>query len=288
MIARKIKIFLEMIKFEHSIFALPFAYLGLFLASNGLPKAATFFWVTLAMVALRTAGMSLNRLIDQPIDAENPRTKMRALPSGLLTRRFAWVIAWCSIAVFIYSARELNSLCFRLSPIPVFFVWIYPYLKRWTWISHWVLGLTLGMAPYGGWLAVRPEWSWIPGMLAFAVATWVGGFDVFYALQDVQFDKSRGLKSLPARFGIDRSVLVAKSSQGFTVLAFIVLGILFPLGLFYWIGVIAVSILIYREHQLVTKFGLAQINEAFFNMNAWVSVVIFVATFLDLTFIHHG
>ena len=289
---KKLKIFLEMIKFEHCIFALPFAYLGFVLAAYREKVTVTktgdshlfliFLWVTLAMVSLRTAAMALNRLVDEPIDAENPRTQTRALPAGLLTRQFTWLAALASIGIFIFAASRLNPLCFALTPIPIFLIWIYPYLKRWTWLSHWVLGLVLGLAPYGGWLAVRPEWSWIPGILTVAVTSWVGGFDVFYSLQDAEFDKMKGLKSLPARFGTSRAVFIAKSSQGLTVLAFVALGLLFPLGLFYWIGVGAASCLIVREHKLVSDFGLSKINEAFFNMNAWVSVIIFFATLLDL------
>ena len=285
---KKIKIFLEMIKFEHSIFALPFAYLGLFLASNGLPKFSTFVWVSIAMVSVRTLAMTLNRLIDQSLDAENPRTKSRALPAGVLSRRFAWFVALCSILVFLFSTRRLNSLCFALSPIPLALVWIYPYLKRWTWVSHWFLGFILGIAPYGGWLAVRLEFSWIPAMLMIAVTTWVGGFDVFYSLQDAEFDKINGLHSLPAKFGMEQAILIGKLSQGITILALVILGFLFPLGVFYWIGISALSVFIYREHRLVTNFGFSKINEAFFNMNAWVSVVIFAATFLDLMVHHHA
>ncbi len=284
MVLNKTKTFLEMIKFEHSIFALPFAYLGMFLAAEGFPSFRIFFWVTIAMVSLRTAAMGLNRLVDHSIDGKNPRTRNRALPKKLLTREFTWAAVMISLFIFFLSAFQLNPLCFRLSPIPVLLAWAYPYFKRWTWLSHWGLGLVLGIAPYGGWLAVNPEWSWIPGWLTIAVATWVGGFDIFYALQDMDFDRSKGLKSLPVRFEMKRAITIAKLSQGVTVFSLIMVGFLFPLGLFYWIGILAVSALIYREHQLVTQFGLEKINEAFFNMNAWVSVIIFIATFCDLVF----
>lgn len=286
----KIRIFLEMIKFEHSIFALPFAYLGLFLAhaqvkadnANESRLWVTFFWVTVAMVTLRTVAMSLNRLIDQPIDSLNPRTENRALPKKLLSRSFTWFAAFFGMGIFILATSELNTLCFALSPIPIALVWIYPYLKRFTWLSHWVLGLTLGVAPYGGWLAIYPEWSWTPGILTIAVTCWVSGFDVFYALQDEAFDRRNGYFSLPASFGSQNAILIAKISQGITVLAFVALGVVMNLGILYWVGVGVATALIIYEHQLVGRFGLTKINEAFFNMNAWVSVIIFAGTFSEL------
>ena len=302
---RKIKVFLEMIKFEHSIFALPFAYLGFFLAlaQTQVPGTSTstgarhlfdlfednpqvwhqFIWVTIAMVAMRTAAMCFNRLLDHQIDAENPRTQNRALPKGLLTRRFTWIAAFLGVYVFMAAAGQLNDLCFTLAPIPIALALVYPLTKRWTWFAHWVLGLTLGIAPYGAWLAVKTEWNWIPGLLTIAVTSWVGGFDIFYALQDEAFDRKAGLHSLPARWGAASAIVVAKLSQGVTVAALIGAGILAGLGVFYWIGVALVSALIYHEHRLVDRFGLQKINEAFFNANAWVSVIIFAAVFLDLT-----
>lgn len=294
MLFRKIKIFLEMIKFEHSIFALPFAYLGLLLAhtvtvteKGNSHIGSTFFWVTICMVSLRTAGMAINRLLDQSIDAQNPRTRQRALPAGLLTRQFTWIISVISLVIFVLSAAKLNPLCLALSPIPIILVWIYPLMKRYTWASHWVLGITLGLAPYGGWLAARPEWSWVPGILSIAVTAWVAGFDVFYSLQDLEFDRRVGLKSLSSRFGAGKAIFIAKFSQGLTVLAFILLGMIVPLGIFYWISVFVVSLLIYREHQLVNQHDLSRLNEAFFNMNAWVSVVIFAGALIDIL-VHHA
>ncbi len=294
---KKIAVFLEMIKFEHSIFALPFAYLGFVLAINPEKVTVTkigdshlfaFLWVTLAMVSLRTAAMTLNRLIDHKIDQENPRTKSRALPAKLLTRRFTWIVAVSGLCVFIYSAYQLNPLCFYLSPIPIALGWIYPYLKRWTWFSHFVLGLTLGLAPYGGWLAVRPELNLLPALLTIGVTSWVFGFDVFYALQDAEFDRKKGLHSLPVRVGADRAIFIAKICQGFTIAAFVLLGLLASLGIFYWIGIVFAAGFIYHEHRLVSRFGLSKINQAFFNMNAWVSVVLFAAVFADFLWSHRG
>lgn len=278
----KVKTFFEMIKFEHSVFALPFAYLGMVLAAHGMPEFGTFLWVTVVMVSMRTAAMTFNRLIDHAIDAQNPRTKQRALPAGLLTRRSAWIAAMLSVAIFFFAASRLNGLCLALAPIPLCLVWIYPYLKRWAWFSHWVLGFILGIAPFGGWLAVRPEWSWTAAWLTVAVTSWVGGFDIFYSLQDVEFDRVKGLKSVPVMLGSERAVLVGKLSQSLSVLSLAAVGLTFPLGNVYWIGLALVAGFLWREHRLVSKFGLSKIDEAFFNMNAWVSVVILLAAFLDL------
>ena len=281
---QKIKIFLDLIKFEHSIFALPFAYLGLFLAEGGFPRFHIFVWLTMAMVALRTSGMCLNRLIDQPIDEKNPRTRSRISQINLLTRSFLWSAALVSLVIFIFSAAQLNFLCFILTPIPVLLVLIYPYLKRITWFSHFVLGIILAMAPYAGWLASRGEWAWTPALLMLAVATWVSGFDMFYALQDVDFDRMQNLKSFPVRFGVERTIASVRVLHGITLLALGILGFALGMGFWYWAGWLAVVVLIVKEHRLVSLFGLEKINEAFFNMNAWVSVVIFLAVTLDLTF----
>lgn len=279
---RKIKAFLNLIKFEHSIFALPFAYLGLFLAEGGFPRPRTFIWVTLAMIAIRTAGMCLNRLIDQQVDEKNPRTRDRAKSIVLLTRPRIWLMTAISLSVFIFSAAQLNRLCLTLAPVPILLVWIYPYLKKITWLSHFVLGSILGLAPCAGWLASQTQFSSTPALLSLAVGSWVSGFDMIYALQDVEFDRAYGLKSFPVRFGIDMTILTVRLLHGITVFSLAILGLSLELGIWYWVGWAAVLGLILREQQLVQRFGVSKINEAFFNMNAWVSVVIFTAVLLDL------
>lgn len=279
----KITIFLHLIKFEHSIFALPFAYLGLFLAEGGVPRLDIFIWVTLAMVAIRTSAMSLNRLVDQPIDERNPRTKNRGASIKMLTRPVIWAITIASVAIFFFSCAQLNALCFALSPIPVTLVWMYPYLKKITWLSHLFLGMILGIAPYGGWLAAGGGWSWVPAWLTLAVAAWVAGFDMFYSLQDVEFDQAENLKSFPVRFGVEWTMVATRVLHGVTVVALGALGFILQLSLWYWLGWLSVVVLIVHEHRLVFRFGLGKINEAFFNMNAWVSIVIFIATAVDLT-----
>lgn len=278
----KIKIFLDLIKFEHSIFALPFAYLGLFIAEGGFPRPRILLWVTVAMVAIRTAGMCFNRLIDQTIDEKNPRTRGRGEAISLIKPWRLWFITAVAILMFIFAASRLNRLCFVLSPVPIVLVWIYPHLKKITWLSHFVLGIILGLAPFAGWLASRSEWSWTPALLSLAVWAWVSGFDMFYALQDLDFDRSNGLKSIPAQFGIPTTILMVRFLHGLTIIALMFLGTRLELGFWYWLGWTAVLALTVREHHLVARFGLAKIDEAFFDMNAWVSVVIFAAVALEL------
>jgi 4-hydroxybenzoate polyprenyltransferase len=272
-----------MIKFEHSLFALPFAYLGLFLGENGWPRFFLFFWVTIAMVSFRTMAMALNRLIDLPIDAENPRTQDRALPKRRLSLRFVWVIAFLAWALFELSAFQLGPLCFKLSLIPVALAWLYPWTKRFTWFSHFVLGIILGIAPYGAWLASRGNFSWIPGLLTLGVVDWVAGFDIIYALQDVEFDRKNHLHSIPAALGEKASLRIVQLFHGLAILAWLAAGWLAGLGWIYTIGIIFVTLFLLRENWLIRSFGLTRLNEAFFTMNAIVSISLFVLTVADLS-----
>ena len=280
---QKFKIFLEMIKFEHSIFALPFAYLGLFLGAKGFPSLRVFFWVTTAMVSFRTLGMGLNRLIDHSIDARNPRTTQRALPSQKLTRQYVWIWAFMSFLIFEGSAYALGPLCFALTPIPVFLAVLYPFMKRFSWLSHFVLGSILGIAPYGAWLAAYPHFSWIPGLITLGVLFWVAGFDMIYALQDESFDRSSGLYSVPAKFGKDPSLLLTRLLHLLTMILWSAAGWLYGLGWIYFAGLFLAAVFLIREHWLVQSFGLEKIEEAFLKMNAVVSIALFVAAFLNLT-----
>jgi len=281
---RKIGIFLETIKFEHSIFALPFAYLGLFLAEGGWPRLSLFFWVTVAMVSFRTFGMGMNRLIDREVDLRNPRTESRALPQKRLTPQFVRIAASLSLFIFIGTAAVLGKVCLLLSPLPVFLAWLYPYLKRFTWLSHGVLGIILGISPYGAWLASRGDFSWIPGLLLAGVASWVAGFDILYSLQDVEFDRSAGLQSVPARFGKDKALRAAAGLHSAAFLAWAGAGFLAGLGWIYGWGIVMVGVFLFREHWLLHRFGLARINQAFFTMNASISIAIFLAAVMDLNF----
>lgn len=271
-----------MIKFEHSIFALPFAYLGLVLAEGGLPRLEVFAGVTLAMVSCRTLGMALNRIIDARIDAMNPRTAGRAIPAGLLKTSFVWAVSAVSLVVFIVTCKFLGSLCLALAPIPIFLSFLYPFAKRFTWFSHGLLGMILGIAPYGAWIASRGDFSWIPALLSLGILFWVAGFDMIYALQDQEFDRKHGLYSFPARFGQPRTLQVTKVFHVLTLAAWIAAGEAAGLGWIYRAGMILTAFFLIREHWLIGRFGLEKIQEAFFKMNAVVSVTVFALTVLDL------
>ncbi len=272
-----------MIKFEHSIFALPFAYLGLFLAESGKPRAGIFWGVTLAMVSFRTMGMALNRLIDAQIDAQNPRTRGRAIPAGLLKPGFVWLVTAVSFVIFIASCFPLNPACLQWAWVPCLLALLYPFTKRFTWFSHFVLGMILALAPYGAWLASRGVFSWVPGLISLGVFFWVAGFDMIYALQDMAFDRERGLFSFPARFGEENTFRLTRVLHVLTVAAWFGAGLFAGLGWIYFAGIFLVSLFLLREHWLIRSFGLQKIQEAFFNMNAVISVTVFVMTLIDLS-----
>jgi len=278
-----VQIFLEDIKFEHSLFALPFAYLGLFLAEEGFPRFFPFFWVSVAMVSFRTFAMAMNRLLDHGIDAKNPRTRYRALPGKKLPVRFFRWAAFFSFLFFLLSAWMLGSLCFFLSPLPIVLAVIYPLLKRLTWLSHAVLGIILGISPYGSWLASRGEFAWTPGFLLAGVACWVSGFDILYSLQDFDFDRANGLQSVPAKFGKEVALGIARWLHGLAVLSWAAVGWAAGLYWIYGLGLAAVTVFLVREHWLIFRFGLAKINQAFFTMNAGVSLVLFLAAAADVS-----
>lgn len=280
---RQISVFLEMIKFEHSIFALPFAYLGMVLAARGWPNGKTFLLITLAMISFRTMAMAANRLLDQAIDASNPRTAGRALPAGLIQRKFVWFAAGISWLIFTFVCWRLNPLCLRLSVIPLALAWIYPWMKRVSWLCHFVLGAVLGIAPYGAWVAVSGDFSWIPGFLALGVLFWVAGFDIIYALLDFDFDRSRGLHSVPARWGKQKARRLAQGLHVCAVGFWIGAGIAAGLGWIYFLGLLTAAGLMFREHILAERdTDPLKLNEAFFNLNAWISVIVFVAVLADL------
>lgn len=278
----KISLFLEMIKIEHSVFALPFAYAGLLMAGGKWPGAFIFFWVTVAMISFRTMAMSLNRLFDRSIDAMNPRTENRALPRRRLSLFWAWFFTVVAFLIFEWSAFQLGGLCLGLSPIPVALALIYPLMKRFTWASHFALGFILGIAPYGAWIAVSGEFAWAPFFLTLGVMTWVAGFDMIYALQDIDFDKAHGLFSFPAKFGRHQTLRVTQVLHGITVLSWAAAGWGSGSGIIYYAGLCVIAYSLVREHRLVRGFGTVKINEAFFAMNAVVSLVFFLATLLDV------
>lgn len=286
-VTNKIKIFLEMIKFEHTIFALPFAYIGAFLGNiylgnQGLPSFNKLLWITLAMVGARTAAMSLNRLIDRHIDARNPRTEERALPKGLLSVAEVWIYIILSFGLLILSAIQLNPLCVKLMPIAVFFLVIYSYMKRISWLCHIVLGISLGLAPIGAWVGVTGAFAWPMIFLGLAVTLWVAGFDIIYACQDIEFDVKEGLNSIPSRFGINKSLLISTVFHIIAALLFLSVGVSMHLGWIYLIGVALAAALLYNEHRLVKPEDLSKIGVAFMNMNGTLSVVMFVFTLADI------
>jgi 4-hydroxybenzoate polyprenyltransferase len=281
--AHKLWTFLEMIKWEHSIFALPFAYLGLFLAENGWPRPRLFWLVTLAMISFRTMAMAANRLIDAAIDARNPRTQNRALPAGRLKKTFVWFAALASFLTFEWSAAELGRLCLYLSPVPVIMAWFYPWAKRFTWLSHLLLGMILGVAPYGAWLASRGTWSLVPFFLSVGVTTWVAGFDMIYALQDISFDRQFGLYSFPAIFGEAATMAVTRCLHVLSAAMWAIAGWMAGLGWIYAAGMSLIVFFLVRQHWLILSFGLKKVEEAFFTMNAIVSLVVLVAAVADLS-----
>jgi len=278
----KLRTFLEAIKFEHTVFALPFAYLGMLLAAGGAPTLAQFFWITVAMGAARTLAMALNRLIDREIDARNPRTAGRALPRRLISAPEMALFAALAGVVLVVAAWQLNPLCVQLLPGAVVVLVGYSYTKRFTWMSHAVLGLADALAPIGGWIAVTGSLAPEALLLGFAVGIWIAGFDVLYACQDVDFDRANGLHSIPARFGIPVALNVAKAAHVLTVLALVLLGLALGLGVLYWAGVVAAAGLLIYEHSLLKPDDLSRLDMAFFNINGYIAVVLFLATAGDL------
>jgi 4-hydroxybenzoate polyprenyltransferase len=280
----KTRTLLEMIKFSHTVFAFPFALMGVVLASlesGAAPTPGQIGWICVAMVGARSGAMGLNRIIDARIDAENPRTAVRHIPAGKVSLAEAWAFVLVSFAVLLLAAWMLNPLCFYLAPVAVFFLVLYSFCKRFTSLAHLVLGICLAAAPIGAWIALRGDVGWPVVALGLAVLFWVAGFDIFYALQDLEFDRQKGLHSIPARLGSARAILVAKIFHGLMIalLAVIPLGV--PLGWIYYLGLAVISGLIAYEHQLVKPGDLSRLDAAFFNMNGYISVTIFLFTLAD-------
>ncbi len=278
----RIRILLDNIRFEHTIFALPFAYLGMVLAANGLPTLHQFIWITVAMASARTLAMSLNRLIDRELDARNPRTMNRPLPRGLISPRAVALIVLVAFAVFEFAAWQLNTLCLALSLPALFFLIGYHYAKRFTWLTHWVLGFTDGIAAAGGWVAVRASFDPLALLLWFVVIVWMAGFDLIYACQDVEVDRREGLYSVPSRFGIPIALTLARINHAITVIALAAMGIVAQLGLIFWVGWLIVAILLAYENSIVKPNDLSRLNLAFFNVNGYISVIVFVSTLLGI------
>ncbi len=278
----RIKIILEMIKFEHTIFALPFAFTGALLALGELPSLHQAIWIVVAMVGARSAAMGFNRLVDRDIDAENPRTRTRALPLGLVTSAQVLVFIIVSSAILVLAAYMLNPLSFVLSPVALVIVFLYSYTKRFTFLSHAALGLAIAGAPMGAWIAVTGRFEFPALVLGAAVVFWLVGFDILYALQDREFDQGAGLHSIPQRFGVRTSLWISRAAHCVTMLCLFWLYHLLPVGMLYLLGVLVALGLIVYEHSLVKENDLSKLNMAFFNMNGYISVTIFVFTLLDV------
>ena len=282
----RLRVFFALVKFEHTIFALPFAYLGMILAAGGWPAWAKFIWITVAMVAARTLAMSANRLADRELDARNPRTASRPLPRGQIS---SWaVVAYivASLIVLIVAAWQLNPLCLLLLGGALVFLLGYHYTKRFTWLSHWVLGFTDGLAAPGAWIAVRGSiftFADLPAWLLLAAITfWIGGFDLIYACQDVQVDRREGLRSIPADFSVATALTLARICHALTVALLAGVGLTMSLGWPYWAGLAAVAAMLVYEHSLVSPDDLSRLNVAFFNMNGYISITVFAATLAAL------
>lgn len=279
---RQLKDWCEMIKVEHTVFALPFALSGLVLGSNGLPQINVWLWTILAFAGARAAAMSLNRVIDAEIDRKNPRTVDRAIPKGTIRKSSALSFAILSFFLMILAASQLPGICLKLSPIAVIWLSFYSFTKRFTWLCHFALGIALGGAALAGWLAsgasIFAPQAWV---LAAAVATWVAGFDIIYACLDVDFDRQEKLSSLPARFGVKKALTISSALHVVTIATLLSLGSLIHLGPFYAIGIALAALALTWEHSLVKAHDLSKANAAFFNVNGFISILVFSAILID-------
>ena len=278
---RGLRLFAELVRFEHTVFALPFAYRGALLAANGQPTLPKLIWIGVAMLGARTAGMAFNRLADRHIDARNPRTAQRTLPRGAMQPGTVAALIVVSLGLLELASWQLNPLCLKLSPIAVALLAIYSYLKRFTPFAHLGVGLVLACAPVGAWCAVRGTLD--PPILALgmAVMLWVAGFDILYACQDYEFDVREGLRSIPQTLGIARALQVARGCHVATLACLLLLGQVMHRGAWYFAGVLAVVGLLFYEHRIVKAHDLSRLNEAFFSVNGWISVTLYLATLAD-------
>ncbi|KRV50906.1 4-hydroxybenzoate octaprenyltransferase [Wenjunlia vitaminophila] len=281
----RLRAFLRVVKIEHSIFALPFAYIGCLTAM--LLDDESVHWaelglVTVAMVGLRTFAMAANRIIDREIDARNPRTAGRELATGALSARSAWVGALVAMVVFLGAAALLNPLCLALSPLAVLPMVVYPYGKRFTDYPHAILGLAQSIGPIGAWFAVTGAWSWDPVLLGMAVGIWIGGFDLIYACQDVAADRTQGVRSVPARFGVAGALVGARVCHAVTAVLLVWFGVATDAGVAWWVGVVVVVVGLVYEHTLVRPDDLSRVNQAFFTVNSVIGVALFAFALLDL------
>ncbi len=278
----KTKTLLEMIKFEHTLFAIPFAIIAMMLAANVIPTLYQMFWILIALTFARTVAMLWNRIVDAKIDARNPRTKNRAIPKGLVSVRSAMVMLLISCIVFVFSAHMLNSLSFILSFPALLIVFLYSYLKRFTWLSHFVLGFVDAMAPAGAWIAIRGDLPFSIILLSGAVILWVGGFDILYSLMDLDFDKKEHLFSIPVIFGVKRAIFLSRLMHTLMVAALILFGVLYPMHVLYFTGIVFVVILLVYEHSLISPGDFSKVEKAFYETNIGVSGIMLFFSALDI------
>ncbi len=276
----KLRVLLEMVKWEHTVFALPFAYAGM-LAAPVPFSFSNIFWITVAMVGARTAAMTLNRIIDAGIDARNPRTADRAIPKGLVGLREAWIFTFVAIALLVLATFFLAPITRVLWPLVVLGFVVYPYTKRFTWLCHLALGAANGLAPGAAWVAVTGDVSWTPALIWVGAALWVAGFDVIYALLDRDFDLENSVNSLPARFGVGPALVLSRLWHALSVAFLVAFGAAAGLGIVYYLGVVVVAWLLFYEQSLVRKDDLSKLNMAFFTMNGVISLIFFVFVLLD-------
>ncbi|WP_045234288.1 menaquinone biosynthesis prenyltransferase MqnP [Deinococcus pimensis] len=283
----RLKTFYDLVKFEHTVFALPFAYAGMLFASQqhlgtGWPGVMVFVWVTLAMAGARTAAMAANRLIDAGIDALNPRTANRDIPQGRVRPAGAVGLIVVSLALLLVAAWQLNPLALKLLPIAVVFLVLYPYTKRFTWLCHLWLGVTDGAAAAGGWIAVTGAWDWGAVMLWLVVIFWMIGLDVIYATQDVDFDRAQGLRSIPARFGVRPALRLAAASHALTFVLLVATGVVVGASWPYYVASVAMGAILLYEHRLVRPDDLTRVNVAFFDANMWLALTMLAGVVLDV------
>ncbi|HWQ74396.1 MAG TPA: 4-hydroxybenzoate octaprenyltransferase [Syntrophomonas sp.] len=278
----KLRKFMTMIDFEHSLFGLPFAYLGSFLARMEVPGLVPLLWITLAMVSARSAALCLNRLIDRQIDRRNPRTAHWIMASGQLSVTSVWVLVIIFFGLLFFAAAQLNPLCFKLAPLAVLVLWSYSYTKRFTWWCHLLMGIAIGIGPVGGWFAISGTFDWQPFVLGLAVAFWTAGFDTMYACQDIEFDRANNLFSIPARFGEKGALLFSASFHGLAVVCLVMTGVILSMGAWYYAGVLCAAVILTYEHIIVKPGRLEQVNFASFRINHYVGLIIFIMAVADI------
>ena len=281
-IAQKLRITLDMIKFEHTIFALPFALIGAMLAGPGVPGARQLLWIIAAMIGARSAAMAFNRIVDVRYDRLNPRTDRRALPAGTLSMAFAAVFTIVMAALFVFAAAQLNRLCFYLSFPTLAILLFYSYTKRFTAMSHLFLGFAIGLAPLAAWLSIRGEFAWPPVLLSAAVMFWIAGFDIIYALQDLEFDRKNRLLSIPAKVGPRGALLISSVFHAATVLLLFATAAKTQLGMIAYLGIAIVAGILVWEHRIVKPDDLSRVNVAFFTMNGYVSILLLLTFATDI------